>query len=112
MRQPALSESAHHSTQATERIMSESRKARREAWTRVKRRIRTTAAVRPGEPMVFDPLWTWPRGVEFEALGLVEVINRFERATELAKDLREVFMGLDEGGAEPERLAKFHHGFG
>jgi hypothetical protein len=60
----------------------------------------------------FDPLWTWPRGVEFEALGLVEVINRFERATELAKDLREVFMGLDEGGAEPERLAKFHHGFG
>ena len=60
----------------------------------------------------FDPLWTGPRGVEFEALGLVEVINCFERATELAKDLREVFMGLDEGGAEPERLAKFHHGFG
>ena len=40
------------------------------------------------------------------------MIDGFERATELPKDLREIFVSFNEGGAEPERVTKFHHGFG
>ena len=65
-----------------------------------------------GRTQDFEYLWAWPRGLEFEALSLVVMINCFERAAELTEDLREIFVGFDKNRAEPKRVAKFHHGFG
>ena len=112
MRLPDLPESARPSTYAAQRIFREARRPRREARARVRRWIRDYGSHTSGRTQDFESLWAWPRGLEFEALGLVVMINCFERAAELTEDLRKIFVGFDKGRAKSKRVAKFYHGLG